>query len=99
MARSTRLVMLIKYIYFMGSETTPSSSPSLLCKLLTEIIISPSLRCKLLTEIKSRIYILYGVGNVEKLRLKSLYPLQGYKTGKLQCSIIVRIIQFYRIFT
>jgi len=36
MARSTRLVMLIKeYIYFMGSET----SPSLRCKLLTEIII------------------------------------------------------------
>jgi len=41
MARSTRLVMLIKniYIYFMGSET----SSLLRCKLLTEIII-PSAR-------------------------------------------------------
>jgi len=38
MARSTRLVMLI-YIYFMGSKT----SPSLRCKLMTEIII-PSAR-------------------------------------------------------
>jgi len=39
MARSSRLVMLIKNIYFMGSET----SPSLRCKHLTEIII-PSAR-------------------------------------------------------
>jgi len=39
MARSTLLVKLIKNIYFMGSET----SPSLRCKLLIEIII-PSAR-------------------------------------------------------
>jgi len=39
MARSTHLVMLIKNIYFIGSET----SPTLRCKLLTEINI-PSAR-------------------------------------------------------
>jgi len=68
MARPTRLVMLIidssndddqEYIYFMGSETHPST-----CYIDSDesSIPSPSLRCKRLTEINipsARVYKCY----------------------------------------